>query len=106
MIWPVARTPRLYRAFRGTFLDDLDDYLEHVAPRLADAPWFFMGHGMGGMVRARLATTTRPVSPSGQGKTVGTPEQNISLFNTQPALSPVNACRNASRRTRHDSGPV
>ena len=28
------------------------------------------------------------------------------ISNTQPAPSPVNACRRASRQNRHDSGPV
>ncbi len=54
-----GRSPgrRGYIAHFEAFLEDLDDYLEHLRPRLAEAPWFFMGHSMGGMVLTRYAQT-------------------------------------------------
>ncbi len=54
-----GRSPgrRAYIARFETLVDDLDDYLEHIRPLLADAPWFFMGHSMGGMVLTRYAET-------------------------------------------------
>lgn len=48
------------RGYIGRFedlLDDLDVFLEHIRPDLADAPLFLMGHSMGGMVLARYAET-------------------------------------------------
>ncbi|HDP33882.1 MAG TPA: alpha/beta hydrolase [Candidatus Hydrogenedentes bacterium] len=39
------------------FLDDLDAFLEHIAPDLGDVPLFLMGHSMGGMALARYAQT-------------------------------------------------
>jgi alpha-beta hydrolase superfamily lysophospholipase len=55
---------RAYIARFETLLDDLDDYLAHIGPELADAPWFFMGHSMGGMVLARYGET-RQCGPRG-----------------------------------------
>jgi len=54
-----GRSPgkRAYVARFETFLDDLDDFLERVRPRFAAAPWFFMGHSMGGMVLTRWNET-------------------------------------------------
>jgi acylglycerol lipase len=39
------------------FLEDLDVFLEHIAPNTKDTPLFLMGHSMGGMVLARYAQT-------------------------------------------------
>ncbi len=54
-----GRSPgrRAYVARFEDFLDDLDDFVAHVRPLFGDAPWFFMGHSMGGMVLARYAET-------------------------------------------------
>ena len=54
-----GRSPgrRAYTERFEALLADLDDYLEHIRPLLADAPWFFMGHSMGGMVLTRYAET-------------------------------------------------
>lgn len=48
------------RAYINRFdalLEDLDDYLAHVQPKLEGVPWFMMGHSMGGLVLARYAQT-------------------------------------------------
>lgn len=53
------------RGYIGRFedlLDDLDVFLEHIRPDLADAPLFLMGHSMGGMVLARYAETRQIVA--------------------------------------------
>ena len=55
---------------------------------------------------ARLAMAARSVLPSVQANAVGAPDKTISRLNTQPALSPVNACPDASRQPSHDSGTV
>ena len=54
-----GRSPgkRAYIPRFETLLADLDDFLEHVRPRIGKAPWFFMGHSMGGMVLTRFAET-------------------------------------------------
>jgi hypothetical protein len=57
-------------------------------------------------VPVRLAIAARGILPSVQGNNVGTPDSKLSRLNTQPAHSPVNACRNPSRGSSHDSGPV
>ncbi len=56
-----GRSPgkRAYIARFEALLDDLDDYLEHVRPLLAEGPWFLMGHSMGGMVLTRYAETRK-----------------------------------------------
>ncbi len=41
-------------------LSDLDAYVEHLRPQLADRPLFLMGHSMGGMVLARYMQTRKP----------------------------------------------
>jgi len=38
-------------------LTDLDAFLAHVKPRIADRPWFLMGHSMGGLVLASYVET-------------------------------------------------
>lgn len=38
-------------------LKDLDAFLTHIRPRISGAPWFLMGHSMGGLVVASYAET-------------------------------------------------
>jgi acylglycerol lipase len=38
-------------------LQDADMFVDHVRPRLVGAPWFMMGHSMGGLVLASYAET-------------------------------------------------
>lgn len=48
---------RAYIRCFDTLLDDLDDYLAFVRPRLAGRPWFMMSHSMGGLVMSLYAET-------------------------------------------------
>lgn len=61
-----GRSPgrRAYINRFDTLLEDLDDYLVHIQPKLDGTPWFMMGHSMGGLVLARYAQT-RTVKANG-----------------------------------------
>lgn len=54
-----GRSPGRRGAVRNfeLLLQDVDTFLDHVGPRLAGAPWFMMGHSMGGLVLASYAET-------------------------------------------------
>jgi acylglycerol lipase len=55
---------RGYIADFDVLVNDLGTFLDHVKPRLAGRPWFFMGHSMGGLVMARYVET-QPVDVTG-----------------------------------------
>ena len=45
-------------------LTDLDTFLAHVKPRIADRPWFLMGHSIGGQTDAPHGLTMAAVGPA------------------------------------------